>query len=330
MQNEAEIAEAKKQADAANRPQYIPNDSIIDDWTGTKFVNPGKPSLAQKKHHALHQHKKHRRRHHAQNLELEDDNLLQLDSSNLQTHKASVDTTADLTTDLEAGTSAEVEAGAEALAEVSLQVEAEAGTDAAFDPMDPHLTDLDKIMKTYEDEDASKELAQKTMALGDDPKGGIDKISAGSYAHNKDDDNKDLKTLFESYSSAAKGDDGLPDAEDRIVTQWQARLAAEESIKNWNELSEAALEKFMTNNFNASWKKFDVYGRESIPMIDAVPFIRDLMTAQAPPALPEVNPYEEQPKKQEKPIEVDPIVEPDIDDEKKLIKNSAKNDEKKA
>jgi len=59
--------------------------------------------------------------------------------------------------------------------------------------MDPHLADLDKVIKRYEDDDVAKELSEKKMALGDDPKGGIDKISASSYAHNTDDDNKELK-----------------------------------------------------------------------------------------------------------------------------------------
>lgn len=89
----------------------------------------------------------------------------------------------------------------------------------------------------------------------------------------------------------------------------------------------------MKDNFAKTWKKYDMFQRESIPLIEGIPFIRDLMTSMAPPALPEVNPYEDAPaadKKKEKPIDVDPIVEPDIDDDKKLIKNDAKNDEKKA
>lgn len=59
--------------------------------------------------------------------------------------------------------------------------------------MDPHLADLDKVIKRYEDDDVSKELSEKKLALGDDPTGGIDKISASSYAHQTDDDNKELK-----------------------------------------------------------------------------------------------------------------------------------------
>lgn len=70
-------------------------------------------------------------------------------------------------------------------------------------------------------------------------------------------------------------------------------------------------------------------------MINAVPFIRDLLTVNAPAALPEINPYEEpddaDKKKERKLIDVDPIVEPDIEDiDKKLIKNDARNDDKKA
>jgi len=59
--------------------------------------------------------------------------------------------------------------------------------------MDPHLADLDKVIKRYEDDDVAKELSEKKMALGEDPKGGIDKLSASSYAHNTDEDNKELR-----------------------------------------------------------------------------------------------------------------------------------------
>jgi len=87
----------------------------------------------------------------------------------------------------EASTGLAAEAGAEALTELTADSSVEA------DPMDPHLADLDKVIKRYEDEDVAKELSQKHMALGNDPSGGIDKISASSYAHNTDEDNKELK-----------------------------------------------------------------------------------------------------------------------------------------
>lgn len=88
----------------------------------------------------------------------------------------------------------------------------------------------------------------------------------------------------------------------------------------------------MNNNFNKVWSKYDQYDRSKIDMINAVPFIRDLLEVNAPVALPEVNPYEDtDDKKKEKPIDVDPIVEPDIEDiDKKLIKNDARVDAKKS
>lgn len=67
-------------------------------------------------------------------------------------------------------------------AETTVKTDSQAETE--YDPMDPNLTDLDNVIKRYDEEDAAKELAQKHMALGNDPKGGIDKISASSYAHN--------------------------------------------------------------------------------------------------------------------------------------------------
>ena len=117
--------------------------------------------------------------------------------------------------------------------------------------MDPSLEDVDKVMKKYEEEDAQKELAQRKME-GDsgDPKGGIDKISASSIAHEQDDDNKELRKIFENYSSLDRGDDGNLDPEKRIITKWQGQLASEEAIRGWNQdLSDAALDKFMKENF---------------------------------------------------------------------------------
>ena len=59
------------------------------------------------------------------------------------------------------------------------------------------------------------------MALGDDPRGGLDKISAASAAHNSDDDNRRLKALFDEYTTGAKGSNGLPNGE-RMVEKWNA------------------------------------------------------------------------------------------------------------
>ena len=81
-------------------------------------------------------------------------------------------------------------------------------------------------------------------------------------------------------------------------------------INNWNELSAAALEKFFKDNFDASWKKFDMYDRGSIPDTEEVYFARDLMSALAPPE--KEDPYAlDFSEKKVKQIEVDPLVEPD-------------------
>jgi len=74
-------------------------------------------------------------------------------------------------------------------------------------------------------QDAAKELADKRMALGDDPKGGIDLISAASARHGTDEDNKTIKRIFMGYSTGAKNDEGLPNGE-KIIEKWNAQLAA--------------------------------------------------------------------------------------------------------
>ena len=64
-------------------------------------------------------------------------------------------------------------------------------------------------------------------------------------------------------------------------------------------------------------------------MIDAVSFIRELMTSMSPSvdqALELEDKDGKDAKKESPPVDVDPIVEPDV--EEKLIKNDAKNDER--
>lgn len=85
--------------------------------------------------------------------------------------------------------------------------------------------------------------------------------------------------------------EGAPSGEKKLE-KWGAMLGSEEAIKGWNELSEPALEKFMKDNFDKSWGKFDMYNRGSIDLGEANYFIRDLMMSLAPPEAEEKNPYD--------------------------------------
>lgn len=68
-------------------------------------------------------------------------------------------------------------------------------------------------MNRYEDEDKSKLAEQKEMALGDDPRGGIDQIASASLGHNKDEDTKFIKQVVDGFTTGGKGQDGLPNQE---------------------------------------------------------------------------------------------------------------------
>ena len=50
----------------------------------------------------------------------------------------------------------------------------------------------------------------------------------------------------------------------------------------WAKVSEGALSKFMKENFDRAWGKFDSYNRGQINMLDVVPFVRELMTSMVP------------------------------------------------
>ena len=57
-------------------------------------------------------------------------------------------------------------------------------------------------------------------------------------------------------------------------------------------MSDPALEKFIKDNFDKSWSKFDNFERGSIDVLETVPFIRDLMQSMAPPpSIEEPNPF---------------------------------------
>jgi hypothetical protein len=96
---------------------------------------------------------------------------------------------------------------------------------------------------------AAKELAQKEFALPGDSTGGISKLYAASIKHNTVDDNEAINGLLEKYSSAGKGFDGLP-SQERVLTRWSMQLATEDLIRDWVQISEPALEKFMNDNFS--------------------------------------------------------------------------------
>lgn len=150
------------------------------------------------------------------------------------------------------------------------------------------------------------------MCIDGDPRGGVDKISASSFAHDKDEDNAHLKEIFERFLTGGKGPNGMPDGS-KVLERWNAQLAAEEAIKSWNTISDPALEKFMGDYMQKAWERVDPYNRGSIDILEATPFIRDLMQSMAPAPKDAVNEYEidtveEERKKWEK---LDPVVEQD-------------------
>lgn len=91
------------------------------------------------------------------------------------------------------------------------------------------------------------------------------------------------RLLDDQYSSAGKGDDGLPNGE-RVLRRTQMRMAAEEVIKEWvgfDKISDAALELFLNRNFENVWKNYDGFNTDAVPLSQAQHFLRDLFQ-QAP------------------------------------------------
>ena len=80
--------------------------------------------------------------------------------------------------------------------DVDLDLESEYGP-LSSEPYDPHLADVDRIIKRYDEKDVAEELASKKMVLSGDARGGLDKISTALAAHNSESDNNKLKSILE-------------------------------------------------------------------------------------------------------------------------------------
>lgn len=150
-------------------------------------------------------------------------------------------------------------------------------------------------MKRFADQDKEKALAQQEMAIGDDPRGGIDKIATASLKHNKDEDTKFIKTTVETFLTGGKAPNGLPNGV-KILERPQAQLAAEEIIHTWVPapgVSDAALDDFMNKNMGNVWKQYDMDNRGYLDSTEWTYFMRNLLEAQGPPDAVEKNPYAE-------------------------------------
>jgi hypothetical protein len=131
----AESSDKAEKAAAMGAPYVVP-ESVLDDWTGQRFVNA-----------SFEQEKKKKK------------SLAQVARSSLIQIHSNIDS------------------------EAVVDENAELDLESLVDPLDPTLADTDTIMKRYEQEDAEKELNANKMAVGEDPKGGIDKISASQISH---------------------------------------------------------------------------------------------------------------------------------------------------
>ena len=120
------------------------------------------------------------------------------------------------------------------------------------------------------------------MQLGNDPHGGLDKIAAGCAAHMTEADNDELRRIIGNYMTGAKNlVNDMPNG-DKWLEKYHASLAAEDAIRGWVELSEGAMEKFMKDNFNKVWDRFDQNGEGHIDTTSTLPFMRDLMNVLSP------------------------------------------------
>ena len=120
------------------------------------------------------------------------------------------------------------------------------------------------------------------MQLGNDPNGGLDLIAAACARHNSQDDNDELKRIIGNYMSGTKDPVTDTPSYGKWLEKYQASLAAEEAIRGWVQLSEGAIEKFMKDNFDNVWNRWDLYSTGHIDDTSTVSFMRELMNVMSP------------------------------------------------
>jgi hypothetical protein len=126
------------------------------------------------------------------------------------------------------------------------------------EPYDPSLADVDKIINRYKVSDGKNEIEKSRMQLGDDPKGGIDKIAFASLKKYSRADDAEIKKIVGEYMTGAKDSNGIPNG-DQWLQEYHATLAARDLIGQWTEVSEGALDKFMEDGFKKLWASYDSY-----------------------------------------------------------------------
>lgn len=116
------------------------------------------------------------------------------------------------------------------------------------------------------------------MQLGDDPKGGIDKIAAASLKKYSRADDAEIKKIVGEYMTGAKDENGIPNGE-QWLQEYHATLAARDLIGQWTEVSEGAMDKFMKDSFSKLWTSYEGSKTGHIDDTQVVPFMRELMTS---------------------------------------------------
>ena len=94
--------------------------------------------------------------------------------------------------------------------------------------------------------------------------------------HSAAEDDDYMKSVFDQYKIPGKDKHGNLSGFD-ILTKEKAQSASLDIIMKWNDLPEQNANKYLSEKFDKTWKKFDVNVQGFIDTNEAFQFERQLM-----------------------------------------------------
>ena len=113
--------------------------------------------------------------------------------------------------------------------------------------------EVDELLEKQDQKDA-QEVAQKEF---NDANSKMNQIGNTSRMHSAAEDEDYMKTVFDQYQIPGKDKHGNPSGID-ILTKEKAYQASVDIIMKWNDLPEQNANKYLSDKFDKTWKKFDV------------------------------------------------------------------------
>eukprot|EP00356_Strombidium_inclinatum_P002263 CAMPEP_0170481446 /NCGR_PEP_ID=MMETSP0208-20121228/1888_1 /TAXON_ID=197538 /ORGANISM="Strombidium inclinatum, Strain S3" /LENGTH=104 /DNA_ID=CAMNT_0010754149 /DNA_START=75 /DNA_END=385 /DNA_ORIENTATION=+ len=100
-------------------------------------------------------------------------------------------------------------------------------------------------------------------------------VSRPVLAHNTSPDDAYLTKVFAKYSTLGEDANGEPNGR-RVLTKFNAHMAAREIIGKWQNLSGADLDAYVDPKFDAAWHSIDAVNKNTLDVRNAYYWVRQL------------------------------------------------------